>query len=338
MDDKIPRGWLMKPILSILLSLGAIASGCASCTSSDGAADSGVPDAGTDAGPGDGGSDAGYSSYDQLVLADQPVAFWKLAATGATEPDITGNGNTGTYRGGMPAAVALPNGDVAADFNGTSEYLTVPSNASFSISTTGSLSWEAWIRPDTLLFPNGSADGYVAWMGKCATYSPTCEWEARIYDSSANTSSRCTRLSVYVFNPTAALGSGAFWQPTCGLFQAGHWYHVVGEYTTLAQPASCPDSATYPGSINVWVNGIPWDQSSHGSTGCMSQYQVIPKANGSALNIGSMALDSWFQGAIGKVAVYNHLLSQSQITAHYRKMTGQDPSGSCADTCTLTNP
>jgi hypothetical protein len=47
-----------------------------------------------------------------------------------------------------------------------------------------------------------------------------------------------------------------------------------------------------------------------------------------------MALDTWFKGAVGKVAVYNTLLSQSQINAHFTAMTKQTPSGSCGQTCT----
>ena len=66
---------------------------------------------------------------------------------------------------------------LAADFNGSSQSLSVPSKASLSIPTTGNLTWEAWIRPAVIEFPNASG-GYVDWMGKCAEYSPSCEWEA----------------------------------------------------------------------------------------------------------------------------------------------------------------
>jgi hypothetical protein len=300
-------------------------------------------DAGFDSGTADEGSDAGSfvdagtgqdgGSYDSVVLADGPIAFWDVSSVTGVEPDLSGNGNNGTYQGGQPARTTMPNGDPVNDFNGTSEYLTIPSNASMSISTKGNLSWEGWIRPDALQFPV-SPSSFVTWMGKCASYSPTCEWEARMYDTT-DAQGRCNRLSAYAYNPTAGLGSGAFWQPTCGLLQAGQWYHVVGEYTTLGQPATCPNTTAYPGSINIWVNGIEWSQSSHNPTGCMSQYSVVPTANDSPLNIGTMALDSWFQGAIGKIALYDHLLSQAQITSHFHAMTGQSPSGSCAATCTL---
>jgi hypothetical protein len=256
-----------------------------------------------------------------------------MTVASGTEVDLTGNGNSGTYKPGKPAVATLPNGDPAADFNGSSQYLTVPSNASLSIPTTGNLTWEGWIRPDVLQFPNNSG-GYIDWMGKCASYGPTCEWEARMYNTT-NAQGRCNRLSAYVFNPSAGLGSAADWQPACGLIQAASWYHVVGEYTTHSQPADCPNVPSSPGSINVWVNGVPWNQTNHNPTGCMSQYNVVPAANNSPLNIGTMALDTWFQGAVGKVAVYDYLLTQPQISAHYTQMTGKQPTGSCAATCTL---
>jgi hypothetical protein len=48
-----------------------------------------------------------------------------------------------------------------------------------------------------------------------------------------------------------------------------------------------------------------------------------------------MSLDTWFKGAIGKVAIYDYLLTQEQISNHYQTMTGKAPRGSCADECTL---
>jgi hypothetical protein len=91
----------------------------------------------------------------------------------------------------------------------------------------------------------------------------------------------------------------------------------------------------YPGAIDIFVNGVKWNQSRHGQTGCMSQYQVIPKANSSPVNVGTMALDAWFQGAIAKLAIYDVRLSDAQVQAHYRAMTGRDPSGSCANDCSF---
>ena len=62
---------------------------------------------------------------------------------------------------------------------------------------------------------------------------------------------------------------------------------------------------------------------------------VVPQGLSSPLNIGTMARDGWFPGAIGKVAIYDYLLTAAQITAHYRAMTGQQPTGTCASTCSF---
>jgi hypothetical protein len=267
------------------------------------------------------------------VLCDHPVGYWAISTGSGSEPDLSGNSNPGNYKGGATTLTTLPNGDSAAVFNGSSQYLTIASKPEYSIPTTMELTWEAWIKPSVLQFPNDSG-GYVDWMGKCASYSPTCEWEARLYDTE-NSQDRCNRFSAYVFNPSAGLGSGADFQPRCGLIQAGSWYHVVGEYTLRSQPSSCQNASMYPGAIDIFVNGVKWNQSRHGQTGCMSQYQVIPKANSSPVNVGTMALDAWFQGAIAKLAIYDVRLSDAQVQAHYRAMTGRDPSGSCANDCSF---
>jgi Concanavalin A-like lectin/glucanases superfamily len=288
-------------------------------------------------------------AYNAAVLADRPVAFWNVGASGATETDLTRHGHTGTYERGRPTRASMPNGNSAADFNGQGEYLSIPSSAELSIASTQELTWEAWIRPSELQF-SGASDpsglGYVNWMGKCATNSSNCEWSARMY-STANTEQRCNRLSAYAYNlkaavGTAALGSGAYWQPRCGLLAAGQWLYVVGEYQTVSTPPGC--SAASPGTINIWVNGtkqtfIYHSSRTTGSTGCMSQFTVDPKAGNSPLNIGTLGLKSFFPGAIGKVAIYDKLLSQAQINAHYAAMTGSRPFGQCVlGSCAIPVP
>ena len=277
----------------------------------------------------------GTPTYDATVLADHPVAFWNMNEPGGAESDLTGNGHSGNYKGGTPTLTAMPNGNPAVDFNGAGQYMTVASNAAFSIPTTGQLTWEGWIRPDALQWSSASdptAATYVDWMGKCQIYSPTCEWEARMYNS-VNPQGRCNRMSAYVFNPVAGRGSGADWQPVCNLVQAGQWLHVVGEYQTITTPSAC--NSAFPGTINIWVNGVEQDFAAHEPTGCMSQYNIVPRANGSPLDIGTMALDTWFPGAVGKVAIYHYLLKPTQIDNHFSAMTGVPPSGSCLATCTI---
>jgi hypothetical protein len=277
----------------------------------------------------------GRSGYDSAILADHPVAFWDMSGS-RTEPDISGGGHGGSYLGGAPTAAKLPNGEPAADFNGSSEYMEVPSSPAFSIPTTEHLSFEAWVRPDVLQWSQLSdplASGYVNWLGKCSNYAPSCEWEARMY-SSDNAQGRCNRVSAYALNLNPTMGAGADWQPSCDLLQAGQWLYVVGEYQTLTTPPACSDD--YPGTINIWVNGIEWTPDY--PYGCMSAYAITPQASDSSLRIGAVQLNRFFPGAIGKVAIYDTLLSQAQITAHFAAMTGAQPSGSCGTTCTTPVP
>ena len=297
---------------------------------------------------------AAAGGYDAAVLNDKPIAFWDMKNPGGTETDLTGNGHAGTYVGGAPQLTTLPDGEPVVDFNGKTsqrQYMTVasPADRGFSIPTTQRLTWEAWIRPDVLQFARTAGSGYVDWMGKCAAYgdksSEPCEWEARMYATTTGESpNRPNRLSAYVFNSGAGLGSGADWQPayaganaSSSILPAKGWLHVVGEYQTV-------DNGTYSGcgnpvgTIAIWVNGVLWSQSSHAPTGCMSQFGVAPVAGDSPVNIATMANDGWFQGAIGKVAIYNKLLSPSRIAAHYVAMTGAQPAGGCGNTCTTAFP
>ena len=288
-------------------------------------------------------ANAQVSSYNDTVLADQPVAFWNVNPLDSNEPDLTGNGNTGQYQGGSPAVSTMPNGDQAAVFDGATQYLTIPSNAAFSIPTTANLTWEMWIQPTELQFPHSNSDdNYVQVMGKCVSHPDTglCEWEARMYNNQPGTQpDRYDRLAAYAFNTDGRLGVSAYWQPfSSTLIQARQWLHVVGEYTTdptLTPPVCDPN---YPGTLNIWVNGVEWSQRFHGQTGCWNQpgvATVVPQATDSPFNIGTVDTQTWFEGAVAKVAIYNYLLTQTQIASHYQAMTGMAPTGSCAATCTF---
>ncbi len=260
-----------------------------------------------------------------------------------------------------PALTAMPNGESAAKFNesactrtGSSsgtfpcQYMKASDSDAFSIPTTKQLTVEAWIKPNVLQHPFSDSTGsYTDWAGKCETYgSPAnCEWEGRMYNASTS-QYRCSRIDGYVFNSSASLGSAADWQPAgansgqipadtnygtanCmqSILAANQWLQVVIEYQTLTTPAAC--NSSYPGTINIWVNGVEQNFAYHQTTGCMSQHNIAPGNYSSPVDIGTMAHDGFFDGAIGKVAIYNSVLSQTQINNHFTAMTGAAVSGSC---------
>ena len=103
---------------------------------------------------------AALSPYDNAVLADGAVAFWNDA--GMT--DISGHEHHGWAN--TSTTTTLPNGDKCLLLNGSGQYAEVNSFAGLSVTATGIITLEAWVRPDLLDFPDMEGTGYVNWMGK----------------------------------------------------------------------------------------------------------------------------------------------------------------------------
>ncbi|TLX93659.1 MAG: hypothetical protein E6K91_08390, partial [Thaumarchaeota archaeon] len=246
------------------------------------------------------------SSYNQVILNDHPIMFLAMdtPSTG-TQLDLSGNGHNGVYKGGTPLLAQLPNGENIVDFDGATQYVSVPSSPALSVPTTGIITIESWIRPDTLQFPYYTAEGYVYFLGKG---DPTngYEYANRMY-SLDNTANRPNRISDYAWNTSGGLGSGAYFQDNV---QVSQWIHVTDVIDMR------DTSSTYPtGYISIYKNGVLR------GTVPLDQYNVIPQATSAPFNIGTRDGNSWFEGAIGKVAVYNYALSASQISNHYAAMT-----------------
>jgi hypothetical protein len=54
----------------------------------------------------------------------------------------------------------------------------------------------------------------------------------------------------------------------------------------------------------------------------LSQYHVRPTATSAPFRIGTQSLDSFFEGAVGDVAVYDYALSGAQLASTYAAMFG----------------
>ncbi|TVY07790.1 LamG domain-containing protein [Paenibacillus cremeus] len=241
------------------------------------------------------------SSYDNAVLADSPVGYWPISTSVTT--DQTGHGMTGTYTG-SPTATTLPNGEAAVAFNGVDQYMTIADNDYLEVTRTGIITIEAWMRPDVLEFPHAESSGYVHWMGKGT--SGQHSWVARMY-SYTNTENRPNRISGYSFNLSGGLGAGSYFQDTV---TAGQWIH----YTLVINTVNT--DATYTtGYTKIFKNGVLRDQDK------LSDYSIIPGNGTAPMRIGTRDLNSFFQGAVGKVAVYDYELTPAQLTAHYNAMT-----------------
>lgn len=250
--------------------------------------------------------------YDRQALLLNPVLYLPLANPSSdAEPDLSGNRHTAFYESweSHPDTAKLPNGDPAAVFNGNGEYVEVPSSPSLSITETGCLTVTAWVRPDVLQFPHDTGSGYVYILGKGTAGKQ--EYALRMYSYSNNENPpRPNRVSAYVFNLSGGEGSGTYFQDKV---QPGEWMMVT--FVVDSRP-----SGEWPhGYIAMYKNG-----QLRGKPVSLSQFNVTPEASDAPFRIGTRDLESFFEGAIGKVAVYDSALSDQQISATYEAMVSED--------------
>lgn len=222
-----------------------------------------------------------------------------------TEIDASCHGHGGKYLG-QPRAATLPNGETATAFNGSSQYMQVKDNGALSPATTGVLTIEAWMRPDTLTFPHKEGTGYVHWMGKGEPNNH--EYAARMY-STGNTEKRANRVSGYLFNASGGKGAGSYFQKEV---RTGEWIHYVLVINANAKSRKYPNGYT-----KIYRNGELANQDDLNYRGT----RIAPHRGSAPFRVGTRDFNSFFKGAIGKVAIYGKELAAKRVALHYDVMT-----------------
>src|SRR5262245_59140572 len=189
------------------------------------------------------------------------------------------------------AGGARTGGLVAPVFDGESGYGEIPDADIFSEPTTGELSVEAWIRPDSLDMPNRESSGYVHWMGRGV--SGEHEWVSRMYQQ-GNSEDRENRISFYSFNLSGGLGAGSYFQDDVTV---GEWIPYVGTFDDVR--------------TTIFKNGVERDSD------LLSGYDITPENGDAPVRIGTRDRNSYFQGAIARVAFYSTRLDESRAAAHF---------------------
>jgi hypothetical protein len=275
-------------------------------------------------------------SYPQVVLADKPVAYWRLGekAGDTVAKDETGR-HPGQYHGqpkfGQPSPIqARPATAVALDGK---SYIEVADSPDFSQPTTGSgkagLTVEVWMRPDKLnFFGDQNEHAYTYWLGKGDDRPGRPkhnEWAFRFYPK-PSTDGRPNRISAYIFNPSGGEGAGAAFQPggKNPPVKKGEWIHVVGCYD--------PGDQRSPGMPGVsffrngaLIEGPKTHTGSRSTNGALykGEFHITPKKGPSPLRLGTMDLQSFFVGGLCEVAIYPRVLSAEQIRRHYQVGMGK---------------
>lgn len=252
-----------------------------------------------------------FRSYDAVVLSQHPVMFLRLGRrVSGPQRDLTGHGHNARYRpiSSPRRFVRMPDGEWAIRLSGQGQYLQVRDSPALSVPLTGVLTVSVWIRPDVLEFPRQEGTGYVNYLGKSEFAKVNqCEYELRMY-SKHNTESpeRPNRLSAYAFNLPGGEGSGAYVQEPV---RAGRWMMIAMVINTVNVSQDNPT-----GYVSIYKNGVLRQ------TVALSQFDTVPTDGTAPFRIGCSDLDSYFDGAIGKVAVFDRGLSPGEIWSEYTAM------------------
>ena len=254
---------------------------------------------------------APVSDYQKLVLAKNPVGYWRLGESqGTTAKDISGRGHQGRYHGtprlGQPGALH-GDPDASLGLDGKGSYLEIPAHPDFSQPTSGQgLTVEAWLRPEALGFAGETTDPYVYWLGK--GQPDANEWALRFY--SRTSPDRPNRISAYLFNPEGGLGAGAYFQDK---LKAGEWIHVVACY----EPGSA--ATNREAGVHIYKNGEHrLGPPAPGTLYQNPKWQINPRAGAAPLRLGAYSLKSFLRGGLDEVAIYPRVLTTREIQEHYR--------------------
>jgi len=236
--------------------------------------------------------------YAQLVLADNPIGYWRLdELSGTTAFDCVGNRN-GTFnstqlgqpgynlvdthksaRFGLLASQNSYVGGIPIDFGSTA-------NQSFTV--------EAWVK--------GSVPGTDAGLITKGTGSG-----GEQFNLDCGASGHAYRFFVRKDDGGAVLASGT-------IAPNNQWQHVVGVLNRSA------------GSVTLYVNGVA--NASNTSFPKETYRGLLRSTNAMTLGArqgGTSNYDLQFSGYMQDVAVYNYALSAGQIQAHYNAASNRAP-------------
>lgn len=221
----------------------------------------------------------GGRSYDEVILADRPVGYWRLDETSGTiAHDSSGNGNNGTITGGVTLGVQGPlaSTDTAMAFDGSTGYISVPASPYISPSS-NALSVEAWIKT--------TISGIIA--------NQENAFEIAVIGGQF-------QMALMTTNMNGAVPSAWFWFGPTTLVNDGV-YHLL--------------SAAYDGSdVRLYIDG----QLSYTETNYTGPVQKVTTPLGIACRgLGVSGPNSYFPGSLDEVAIYGYALTAAQVAAHY---------------------
>lgn len=226
----------------------------------------------------------GSDAYRAAVLADSPVAYWRLGETSGTAAVDEMGTYPGTYVGSPTlGASGIFTGNTALTVNGTTQ----------------------WVTTD-LTPPTGSAARTIEMWAKPSVIDAT-ERRAFGYGNSTITGLFCALSIETVASVRHALfrhagGNRRFAWPSA----AGSWVHVA---------LVVPSGAATTDDVLLYLNGVSVAGTRNAGSNQTLATSAITIAIGAGNDNGTVSFP--FSGTIDEIAIYPAALSPTRIAAHY---------------------
>lgn len=256
------------------------------------------------------------SRYRQLVLEDQPLAYWTFdAPTGPEFANAAAEGfGRATVQGPLKTGVAGPRRDEFPLFDDMNSAIEFTSGAvlrveaspdeTFQFQQGESITIEAWVAPQNL---RGGGFGYIVAKGR--TFLPGFSRENHNYALRLARQGDSAALS-FLFRSADPDGDWHRWTSGSGFAIGDGWHHVAVTYTFGDGD-----------SIRGYIDGEPvqgkWDMG--------GRTDRAPVVDADEVWIGSsmgVADGSTFAGQLDEVALYRHALTPERIATRFEYRGG----------------
>ncbi|MEW8155931.1 MAG: LamG-like jellyroll fold domain-containing protein, partial [Candidatus Thiodiazotropha endolucinida] len=256
------------------------------------------------------GNNVFASQYSDVIIADNPIAYWKLDQTTSSVAVDSIAANDATLIGNPtrnnPSGVPFDDGHSLL-LNGVDQYIEVPDNGLLDLQV---FSFEAWIREPTPTY--------------CSTLYANLPQGA--FTDARGIFIRQSFVS-FCEDPTLEWGSG-FGEPDTfygyGTSFDNEWHHVVvtfayaiDTYDTFRAVRAYIDGVNVSERIGIW-DGIIYENATSGLPEDMVRIGAGPEFFGSEII-------SYFNGYLDEIAFYDYVLTPEQVEEHFYAGTQPPP-------------
>jgi len=233
------------------------------------------------------------ASYRDTIVAQRPLAYWRLGeSSGTTAVDEIGNFD-GTYEGsptlGASGAISGDD-DTAVDFDGSDDAVAISRNP---LITDNSRSVAAWIKTT-----NAGTDQIFGMGDEFDNPDPRSEnWEFNLEDNT---------LAFRTSN-----GNRIWSEPSGVDLNDGNWHHVV-----ITMDGAIKDQR----GVHAWADGVKLSVSSESTADPINTHSnAMAIGAGVPWSSASNNRQKWFTGTLDEVVLYDRVLSEDEIKTQFAK-------------------